>query len=169
MGGLEGVEERSLAEHGAALVVFLCIIALKFVPFLVQLPCEVGLCCPPRLVGGLFLVVQEFGLEQATGIHMGHKVFHLVIVGDRDPMVFTLYLAPVQLACEGFGVRFGSVTLQRNEVGLDVQLLLGGNDIPRLELCDHRFYDLVFVPNVVLLQFLGTLRVDRRDDGFEHH
>ena len=111
LGGLEGVGERSFAEHGAALVVFLCIIALKFVPLLIQLPREVGLCCPPRLVGGLFLVVQEFGLEQATGIHMGHNVVQLVIVGDCDPMAFTLYLAPVQLARKCCDVCFGSVTL----------------------------------------------------------
>ena len=76
---------------------------------------------------------------------------HLVVVGNRDPMVFALNLAQVQLACEGGNVRFMIVTPQHKEVGIDVQLLLVGNNIPHMELHDHRFYCLVFVPDVIFL------------------
>ena len=64
-------------EQGAALIFFLCILVLQFAPLLVELSREVGLCCPPRLVGALFPVVQEFGLVQATDLHLGHEVVHL--------------------------------------------------------------------------------------------
>ena len=50
---------------------------------------------------------------------MGHKVVHLVVVDDREPMVFALYLALVQLARECCDARFGSVNPRRGEVGLD--------------------------------------------------
>ena len=94
-------------------------------------------------------------------------MFHLVVVGDRDPMVFALDLAPVQLALEGCDVHFGSFTPRREEVVLDGQLLLGGNEIPRSELHDHHFYGLIFIPDVVLLQILNVLHVDSCDGGFD--
>ena len=83
--------------HGdsAALIVFLVLLVLLFAPLLVELPYEVGVCFPPQLIGCLLQVIQEFGLEEATCVHMVHKVVHLVNVGDSDPMVFTLDLAPV--------------------------------------------------------------------------
>ena len=76
----------------------------------------------------------------------------LVVVGDRDPMVFTLYLESVQLTRKRCDVRFGSVNTRSKDVDLNAQILLGGNDIPRSELCDHCFYGLVFVPGVVFFQ-----------------
>ena len=109
----------SFLEHGAALEVLLHIVALQFMALLVELLCEVGLCCPPQLVSTLLPVVQEFDLKQATGVHMVHKVFHLIIVGDRDPMVFALDLVPVQLERKGFDMRVRSVAPQSKEVGLD--------------------------------------------------
>ena len=169
MGGLEDVGEGRFTEDGAALIVLLGILALPFAPILVELLREVGLCCPLQLVCGIFPVVQEFGLEKATEVHLGHEVFHLVVVSDHDPMVFTLELAPVQLARNCGDVCFWSVTPWREEVGLDCQLLLGGNDIPRTELSDHNYYSLVFVPCVVFLKFLDVLCVDRRYNGFDCH
>ena len=155
-------------DHGAALIVFLSILALQFEPLLVELTCEVGLCCPPRLVDGPFTVVQEFGLKQATGVHLAHEVVQLVVISDRDPMVFTLDLAPVQLARKGCDLRFVSVTPRREEVGLYGQLLLGGNGMPHSELHDH-FLWYVFVPDVIFLQLLDLLRVNGRTDGFHRH
>ena len=99
----------SFAEDSAAFIVLLGLLALKFVPFLVELTYEVGMCCPPQLIGCLLPGVQEFGLKHATGVHMGKKVVHLVVVSDSDPMVFALDLAPVQLARNGGDVRFWSI------------------------------------------------------------
>ena len=104
----------SFAEHGAALVTFMGISVLRFAPLLVKLLHEVGFCFPPQLFGGLFPFVQKFGLKQATGVHLGHKLVHLVVIGDRDLMVFALYLAPVQFVHEGGDVRFGGVTPRSN-------------------------------------------------------
>ena len=64
---------------------------------------------------------------------------------------------------------FASVTPRREEVGLDGPLLLGGNNITCLKLCEHCFYGLVFVPEVVFLQILDVLRVDGRKNGFYCH
>ena len=52
-----------LVEQGAALVFFLCIITLQVAPLLVELTREVGLSCPPQLVGYLFPVVLKLGFE----------------------------------------------------------------------------------------------------------
>ena len=103
------------------------ILALQFAPLLVELLHEGGLCCPPLIVGGLSPVFQECFLKQAIGILLCHEVVHLVVVGDRDPMIFALNLEPVQLARTGDDVQLWSVTLRHEEVGLDGQLLLGGN------------------------------------------
>ena len=54
-------------------------------------------------------------------------------------------------------------------MGFDIQLLLGGNNIPCAELGEHCFDCLVFVPYVVLLEFLDILRVDGRGNGFGRH
>ena len=106
---IEGVVVGSFAEYSAAFIVLMGLLTFKFSPFLFELPCEVGMCLPPQLIGCLLPVVQEFCLEQATCVHLGHKVFHLVLVGNSDPMVFPLNLAPVQLARKGGDVRFWSV------------------------------------------------------------
>ena len=151
LGGLEGVGEGCFKEHGADLVVFLGILALQFAPLLVKLLHEVGLCCPPQLVGSLFPVFHEFGLKQATGLHLGHKVVHLIFVGDRDPMVFAINLVPVQLERKGGDVCFWSVPPQCEEVGFYGKFLHGGNGIPHTELIDYCFYCLVFVPDVIFL------------------
>ena len=124
---------------------------------------------PPQLVGGLFPVVHEFGLAQSTCVHIGHKVFHLVIVGDHEPVIFALYFLPIQLACEGGDMRFRSVTPRRKDVVFGGQLFLGVNDIPSTELRDHRFYGLVFVTDAVFLYLLDVLCVDGRDDSFDRH
>ena len=81
---------------------------------------------------------------------MGHKLVHLVVVGERDPMVFALNLAPVELAHECGDVRIWSVTPRREEMGLDGQLLLGDNDIPHTELGDL-FFGLFFKPHLIFL------------------
>ena len=39
---------------------------------------------------------------------MGHKVVHLVVVGDSDAIVFALELVPVQLTRKVGGVHFWS-------------------------------------------------------------
>ena len=85
----------SFVEDSTAFIVLLGLLALEFAPFFVELLCEVGMCCPPRLIGCLLPVVQKFGLEQATGEHLDQKVVYLVVVGDCDPMVFALDLLPV--------------------------------------------------------------------------
>ena len=54
-------------------------------------------------------------------------------------------------------------------MGFDIQLLLGGNNIPRAELGNHCFDFMVFVPYVVLLEFLDVLRVGGCNDGFNRH
>ena len=159
----------SFAEDSAYSVVLLGLLALEFLPLLVELPCEVGVCYPPQLIGCLLPVVQEFGLEQATGVHLGHKVVHLVVVGDSDPMVFSLDLAPVELARNGGDVRVWSVTPWREEVGFGIQIILGGNSIPRAELGNHCLDHLVFVTYLVFLEFLDVLCVNGRDDGFYRH
>ena len=64
---------------------------------------------------------------------------HLVIIGDRDPMVFALNLVPVQLARKGGDVLAWSVTPWREELEFYGQILLGGNNIPRADLGDHFF------------------------------
>ena len=43
----EGAEVGSFAEDSAAFIVLLLLPALKFAPFLVELPCKVGMCFPP--------------------------------------------------------------------------------------------------------------------------
>ena len=108
MGDLKGVEVGSFSEDSAAFMVLLGLLALKH--FLDELPCEVGMFFPPRLICFLLLVIQEFGIEQATGLHLVHKVVYLVVIGDCDPMVFALDLAPVQLAHKVGDMRFWSVT-----------------------------------------------------------
>ena len=64
----------SFAEDSADFIVLLGLLALEFAPFLVELSCEVGMYCSPRLIIFLLPVVQEFGLEQATGVHLVQKV-----------------------------------------------------------------------------------------------
>ena len=67
MGGGGGV-----AEDRADLIVLIGLLLLQLSLLLVELPREVGLRCPPQLVGIFLPVVQEFGLEQATCVHLGH-------------------------------------------------------------------------------------------------
>ena len=158
----------SFAGNSAAFKVLLELLALEFSPFLVELTCEVGMCCPQQLIGCLFPVVQEFGLKQATCVHLGHKVVYLVVVGVCDPMVFTFYLAPVQLACKGGDMRFWSVDPFHDKVGFYIQLLLGGYKIIRDELGNQCLDGLVFVPYVILLEFFDALCVDVGNNGFDH-
>ena len=94
---------------------------------------------------------------------------YLVVVGNCDPMFFALNLVPVQLARKGGDMRFWSVAPWLKEVGFDIQLLLGGDNIPRAELGNQCLDGLVFVPYVVLLEFLDVLCVDGRDNGFDRH
>ena len=82
-------------------------------------------------------------------------------------MVFALNLAPVQLARKGGDVHFWSIAPWREEMGFDIQILFGVNNIPHVEMGYHYFYRLVFVPYVVLLKFLDVLRVDGSNDGSE--
>ena len=100
---------------------------------------------------------------------MGHKSVYLVVVGYFDPMVFALYLAHAQLARKGGDMRFWSVAAWRKELVFDSQLLLDGDNIPCAELGNHCLDCLVFVPYVVLLEFLNVLCVDGRDNGFDCH
>ena len=51
-------------------------------------------------------------------------------------------------------------------MGFDSQLLLGGDNIPHTELGNQFFDRLVFVPCVVLLEFLNILHIQGCDDGF---
>ena len=92
------MEVGRFVNDSAAFIVILGLLTLMFEVFLVEMPCEVGTCCPPRLIHCLLPVVQKFGLKQATCVHLVHKMVYLVVVGDCDPMVFALDLAPVQLA-----------------------------------------------------------------------
>ena len=117
MGDLEGVGVVSFMEDGAAFIVILGLLALQFAPLLVELLLELGFYFPPRLVVSLLPVVQKVGLEKTTGVHLGHKAVHLVIVFDRDPMVFALDLVHVLLSRKVGGVRFWIVTQWRKEVG----------------------------------------------------
>ena len=84
-------------------------------------------------------------------------------------MVFALSLAPVQLACKGGDMSFWSVAPWREEVGFDSQILLGDDNIPRAELGNQCLDGLVFVPYVVLLEFLDVLCVDGCDNGYDRH
>ena len=84
-------------------------------------------------------------------------------------MVFALDLVPVQLVHKGGDVRFWSVTPWNEGVGFDRQLLFGGNNIPLADLGNHCFDCLVFVPYVVLLEFLNILRIAGRNDRFDRH
>ena len=136
----------SFAENRIFFIVLLDLQALQLARLLVELTRELGLFSPPQLVGCLLPVVQEFGLEQAIDLLMGHKVVHLVIVGDRDPLVFSLHLALVQIVIKGGDMRFWIVTPCCEELGFDSQLHLGGNKIPRPELGEHCFYHLVLYP-----------------------
>ena len=60
---------------------------------------------------------------------MGRKVVDLVVVGDIEPTIFALNMAPVQLTQKGGATSFWSFAPWRKEVRLDSQLLLGGNKI----------------------------------------
>ena len=84
--------------------------------------------------------------QQATGIHLGHEVVHLVVVGDSDPMVFALDLVHVQLAHKGGDLCIWSVTPWHEEVGFGSQLLLGGNNPARAHLGNHCLDLMVLVP-----------------------
>ena len=169
MGDLEGVGVGNFAGNSAAFIVLLGILALYFAPLFVELLCKVGVCCPPQLISCLLPVVQEFGLKQATGVHLGHKVVHFIIVGDSDPMVFSLNLVPVQLARKGGDVRIWSVTPWRKEVGFDSQLILGGNNIPRVDLGNYCLDRMFLVPYIFLFGFLDVFLINGRNDGFDHH
>ena len=78
------------------------------------------------------------GFEKFSGVYLCHKVVQFVGLGDCDPMVPTFDLAPVQLAGEGCDVGVGRVTPDIGEVRIEVKISLGSNDLPRLELLDHR-------------------------------
>ena len=49
------------------------------------------------------------------------------------------------------------------------KLFLGRDDVPHLELLDHRPIFLVSVTNVVFLYLFHVLLVDCRDNGFDHN
>ena len=55
------------------------------------------------------------------------------------------------------------------EAGFDIQILLGGDNIPRAEMGNQCLDGLVFVPYVVLLEFIYVLRGNVCNDGFDHH
>ena len=57
LGDIEGVEVGSFAEYSTDFIVLLGLLALKVSPFFVKLRCEVGMCCPPQLIGCLLPVV----------------------------------------------------------------------------------------------------------------
>ena len=96
-------------------------------------------------------------------------MYHLVIVGDSEPMVFALDLMPVQLARKCGDARFWSVAPWREEVVFDSQILLGCNNIPQAEMGKYFIDRLVFVPCVFLLEFLDVLRVNVHENGFNRH
>ena len=66
-------------------------------------------------------------------------------------------------------MRFWIVAPWREEVGFDIQNLLGGDNIPRAELGKKCLDGLVFVPYVVLLELFNLLCVDGCDNGFDLH
>ena len=84
-------------------------------------------------------------------------------------MVLVFNLAPVQLAGEGCDVRIRHVDSQFEEVCLDGDLLLSVNDVPHMELRDHRLGGLMFVTYVVLLELFSLLRINGCDNGFDLH
>ena len=94
---------------------------------------------------------------------------HLVGLGDCDPMVFAFDLAPVQLTGEGCDMRVGHVTPRRKEVCLDVEIILGYDDVPRLELLDHCLDGMIFATDIVLLYLFDLSRIDGCADGFDRH
>ena len=84
-------------------------------------------------------------------------------------MVPTFDLAPVQLAGEGCDVGVGRVTPDIGEVRIEGKISLGSNDLPRLELLDHRSNVLGLVTNVVFFYMFRILQIDVRNDGFDSH
>ena len=54
-------------------------------------------------------------------------------------------------------------------VCLDGELILGRDDILRLELLGHSLDGLIFVTHVVLFQIFHVLCFNGRDNGFDHH
>ena len=96
-------------------------------------------------------------------------MFHLVGIGDCDPMVLVFKLVPVQLTGEGCDMCVGCVVPRHKLVCLDGDLLLGYDYVPLLYLLDHCLDCLVIVPNVVFLHIFNVLRVDARDNGFGRH
>ena len=92
---------------------------------------------------------------------------HLVGLGDCDPMFLVFDLARVQLSGEGCDIRVRRVTPWSEEVCLDGDLLFGRDEVPRLELLDHRLDGMIIVTDVALFQIFDVLRVDGRNDGFD--
>ena len=66
-------------------------------------------------------------------------------------------------------MRFWIVAPWREEVGFDIQNLLGGDNIPRAELGNQCLDRLVVVTYAFLLEFLDILRINSCDNGFDHH
>ena len=94
---------------------------------------------------------------------------HLFVIGDCDPVVLVLDLAPVKLVRKGGDMRFWSVAPCRKEVRFDSQILLGGDNIPLAELGNQYLDPLVFLPCVILLELLNALRMDGGNNGFDRH
>ena len=84
-------------------------------------------------------------------------------------MVFALDLVPAQLARKGDDMRLWSVPPWREDVDFDIQILLGGDNIPLAEMDNQCIDRLLFLPYVFLLEFLDVLRVNGCNDGFDHH
>ena len=110
-----------------------------------------------------------FFFGQVVGIHLWHRVVHLVGLGECDPMVLAFNLPPVQLAGEGCNMCVGRVTPYLEKVCLHGELLLCCDDVLRLELLEHRLDGMILVTHVVLFELFYVLRVDGHNDGFDRH
>ena len=80
---------------------------------------------------------------------MHDDVVQVVGLSDCDPMVLAFDLAPVQLAGESCDMGVRCVAPGLKEVRLNGDLFLGDDDVPRLELLNHRPNVLIFVTNAV--------------------
>ena len=142
---------RRFPESCADFVGLVGLVAGQFGTLLCILFSGMGLCAPKILVVALLQVVQKIGFKHFAGIHMCHEVVQFVGLGDCDPMVLSLDLAPIQLSGEGCYMGIGCVAPGFEEVRLDGERFLGHDDVPHLELLDHRPNILIFITSVVFL------------------
>ena len=101
-----------------------------------------------------------FCLEEVVGVHLVQKVVHLVGLGDCDPIALVFDLVPVQLMGEGCDMCARRVATRLRKVCLDGELLLCFDEVPRLELLDHRIDCIIFVTHVVLFELFYVLCID---------